>query len=327
MFLIELLGHEATGALNHPVSSRLQIAAERNQSCTRAHAGHLMCDNLMHDDTKRRAGPYIVDAEQMRTCAGEPLRREPAGSSPQGLQREATPGIPVRFPGKVKLCRKSSTPRDYTLKAALEWAERWGSAVAIIGLLLGSPCVLLCASHRSNKPETLSARELVKDVTRKEQAARKNPGNYYKFIQVETTPEGKKTSIRIETPSGEIGELVSDNGKPPSPEQCRKGADALRKLTADPKLQQRQAREEKEQSDRIDKLMSAVPDAFIFNYQARQPGEKWIVVKFRPNPEFQPPSREAALLKGMRGTLWVDPASHRLAKIDGTLSKDRKSVV
>ncbi|HEX5411249.1 MAG TPA: hypothetical protein VFZ27_05250 [Terriglobia bacterium] len=203
----------------------------------------------------------------------------------------------------------------------MEWVERWGCSIAIFSLLLSAPGALFCASPKGSQP-TPSARELVKDVTRREQIARKNPQNYYKFVQEETSADGTKTSIRVETPGGEIGEVVSVNGKPPSQSQCRKAADSLKKLASDPKLQQRQARELKEESDRIDTLMAAVPDAFIFKYQANQQSGKYIVIKFHPNPGFQPPSREASLLKGMRGTLWVDRASHRLAKIEGTLFKD-----
>lgn len=287
-----------------------------------------MFDKFIGKDKKNDFASTYIDGEKRRIRAGEPLGSQVVESWPDeaarchGLQSEATAGAPLLIESKIELCRKCSTPRDYALKAALEWAERWGCSLAVLGLLFGPPGVLLCASRRGNQPETLTARELVKDVTRKEQFARKNPENYYKYVQVEKSADGTKTSIRIETPSGEIGEVVSVDGKPPSAQQCRKGANALKKLTADPKLQQRQAREQKEQSDRIDTLMAAVPDAFIFNYQAKQPDARWIVIKFRPNPAFQPPSHEAALLKGMRGTLWVDPASHRLAKIDGTLSKD-----
>ncbi len=283
-----------------------------------------MFDKFIGEDKKIDFASSYVDGDKRRISAGEPLVESwPDEAAPcHGLHNEAIVGTPPQIESKFELCRKCSTPRDYALKAALEWAERWGCSLAVLGLLLSPPSVLLCASHKGNQPETLTARELVKDVTRKEQLARKNPENYYKYVRIEKSPDGTKTSIRIETPSGEIGEVVSVDGKPPSEQQCRKGADALKKLTTDPKLQQRQAREEKEQSDRIDTLMAAVPDAFIFNYQAKQPGDRLIVIKFHPNPAFQPPSHEAALLKGMRGTLWVDPASHRLAKIDGTLSKD-----
>lgn len=283
-----------------------------------------MFDEFIGEDRKNDFASTYIDGDKRRIRAGEPTVESWPDEAARchGLHSEAIVGTPPQIESKFELCRKCSTPRDYALKAALDWAERWGCSLAVLGLLLGPPSVLLCASHKGNQPETLTARELVKDVTRKEQFARKNPENHYKYVQVEKSPDGTKTSIRIETPGGEIGEVVSVDGKPPSEQQCRKGADALKKLTTDPKLQQRQAREEKEQSDRIDTLMAAVPDAFIFNYQAKQAGDRLIVIKFRPNPAFQPPSREAALLKGMRGTLWVDPASHRLAKIDGTLVKD-----
>lgn len=231
-------------------------------------------------------------------------------------QYNATATVPLQIRSQFEIRHKGP------MTPTVEWVERWGCSIVILGLLLNGPGALFCASAKGKQPAHLSARDLVKDVTRKEQFARKNPQNYYKFVQEEKSPDGTQTSIRIETPNGEIGEVVSVNGKPPSQAQCRKDSDSLKKLASDAKLQQRQARDEKEQSDRIDTLMAAVPDAFIFKYQGEQQSGQWIVIKFRPNPGFQPQSHEASLLKGMRGTLWVDPASHRLAKIEGTLFED-----
>lgn len=199
--------------------------------------------------------------------------------------------------------------------------HQWVCSMAVLSLLLSAAGAPLFAGPAGGQPGRLSARELVKDVVRKEKQAREHPQNYYKFVQEETTPGGSKTSIRIETRDGEIGKTVSVDGKPPSQKQCRKDTDSLKRLVTDSQTQQRQSGEQKEENERIDRLMVAVPDAFIFQYKGKQQGSKWKEITFRPNPKFQPQSHEASLLKGMQGTLWVDPASHRLVKIEGTLIK------
>ena len=192
--------------------------------------------------------------------------------------------------------------------------------MAVLGLLLSAAGTLLSAAP-SGEPTGISALELVKDVVRNETKAREHPQNYYKFVQEETTPNGSKTSIRIETPNGEIGVPVSVNGKPPSHRQCSEDVDSLKKLAADSQSRWRQSREQKEQNDRIDKLMEAIPQAFIFRYKENPQDGALKEITFRPDPRFQPPSRETALLKGMQGTLWADPQSQRLVKIEGTLTK------
>src|SRR5262249_34514799 len=45
-------------------------------------------------------------------------------------------------------------------------------------------------------------------------------------------------------------------------------------------------------------------------------------LKFRPNPNYSPPSRVEEVLRGMQGFVLVDPKARRIARIDGTLSKD-----
>lgn len=228
----------------------------------------------------------------------------------------------VRMKGTLTIRRKAFAQTVQTMKLMPRGIDQWVGPIAVISLLLGAGGGWLFAAPSGGQPSHLSALELVKDVVRNEKKAREHPGNFYKFVQQETTPIGTKTSIRIETRNGEIEVTVSADGKPPSQTQCQKDAESLKKLAMDPELQQRQLREQKKENERVDKLMVAIPQAFIFRYQGMQQGSHPREITFRPNPQFQPQSHETAMLKGMQGTLWVDPASHRLVKIEGTLVRD-----
>ncbi|TAM80594.1 MAG: hypothetical protein EPN47_15145 [Acidobacteria bacterium] len=214
--------------------------------------------------------------------------------------------------------------RNYAVRLIVEGTGQAVCFVAILSLLFSAPGSSLSAASKDGQPTGGDARELVKQVTANEGRARRDPRNYYKFVQKEVTPEGSETTVQIETPQGEVGKLVSINNKPPSQSKCRTDANSLKRLVTDSNTQHRRLREQKEQTDRIEKLMAAVPDAFVFENHGQQQGTGWIEIKFYPNPQFQPQSRESYLLKGMRGTLWVDPESRRLAKIDGALFKDVK---
>ncbi len=230
--------------------------------------------------------------------------------------------IQMRIKSALAIWGGSLRPPNYTAKRALIQLGLAPSIVAFLGVLFSTPCFLLPAAPHDNNTHRQSAREIVQEVVRNEEMARRNPRNYYKYIQKETTSQDTETSIRIETSQGVIEDVISINGKPPSQKLCSAETRSLAKLVTDSQVQRHQAQEQKEQSARIENLMSAVPDAFIFEFQQMQQGSKLIEINFRPNPRFQPQSHEAALLKGMRGTLWVDPTSHRLVKIEGTLFKD-----
>ncbi|HZP18453.1 MAG TPA: hypothetical protein VFB00_10830, partial [Terriglobales bacterium] len=52
------------------------------------------------------------------------------------------------------------------------------------------------------------------------------------------------------------------------------------------------------------------------------PGDELVRLKFRPNPDYDPPSRVEQVLTGMQGHLLIDPKANRIAEIDATLQRD-----
>jgi hypothetical protein len=68
-------------------------------------------------------------------------------------------------------------------------------------------------------------------------------------------------------------------------------------------------------------VIKNLPEAFIFRLVGKAPDGS-IHIKFRPDPQFNPSSRQALVLEGMAGDLWIDPSSQRLVKINGTLIKN-----
>jgi hypothetical protein len=69
-----------------------------------------------------------------------------------------------------------------------------------------------------------------------------------------------------------------------------------------------------------------IPQTFIFEYAGEHAGPKGELVKltFKPNPNFQPPTREGKVMHELAGTLWVDIKQQRLAAIDGQLLNEVK---
>jgi len=65
-----------------------------------------------------------------------------------------------------------------------------------------------------------------------------------------------------------------------------------------------------------------VPDTFVFEYA----GEDGDLTKltFKPNPRFQPPSREGKVLHEMAGEMWVNAKQKRLVSINGQLMNEVK---
>ena len=70
-----------------------------------------------------------------------------------------------------------------------------------------------------------------------------------------------------------------------------------------------------------------MPDAMIYTYTPGQPqsgkngGAPEVVIDYKPNPKFNPPSTEAEALTGLEGRVWIDTRSHSLVRMEGTISR------
>jgi hypothetical protein len=150
------------------------------------------------------------------------------------------------------------------------------------------------------------------------------------FVSVKETPRGSQTRLYCETKDAMAGMAIAYDGKPLTAEQ-RQAEDArLEQLATSPSELAKKRQREKEDADRVGRIVRAMPDAFLFDYDGAEPGkagigkagDELVRLKFRPNPEYDPPSRVEQVLTGMQGFLLIDANQRRIARIDGTLFKE-----
>lgn len=171
--------------------------------------------------------------------------------------------------------------------------------------------------------------ELVRRTVQNEVAA-SNGNAKVMFMDRKDTPHGSQTKLLVETRDAIAGLVVANNDKPLTPQQRQSEEDRLAELASNPDHLKRKQKSEKEDAERITRIMRALPDAFLYepdgtevgNQAIGKAGEQLIRLKFRPSPKYSPPSHVEQVLTGMQGDLLIDAAQHRIAKIDGTLSKE-----
>ena len=80
---------------------------------------------------------------------------------------------------------------------------------------------------------------------------------------------------------------------------------------------------QKKQKDRDD-LIEATRNAFVFTYLDQEPRGDRILSKYRmePNPAFRSTNRATAVFAKVKGLVWVDDASHELARVEGEVTED-----
>jgi hypothetical protein len=122
----------------------------------------------------------------------------------------------------------------------------------------------------------------------------------------------------IETSEGDVARLVAINGQPLSTEANQAEQNRLNTLTNHPEIQEHRHQREQKDAARVNRLMSLLPDAFLYHLEETVDcsGHPCYRLTFTPNPHFAPPDVEASIFRGLAGELWIDQAQERLTRLD-----------
>lgn len=147
---------------------------------------------------------------------------------------------------------------------------------------------------------------------------------HYLYRLIKKRPDGTETREVLEAKDVIIARLVALNGKPLTGEQREKEDRRLDRLLTDPDYLRSKQKEQRDDDRRTRRMLKALPEAFLYEYagvESRPYGEV-VVLRFKPNPAYQPPSREQQVFRGMEGTLEVALPAERVARIEATLFRD-----
>ena len=175
--------------------------------------------------------------------------------------------------------------------------------------------LLLCAvpTLRAQSPAE-SAHDLVKDVVYNELQERRQVSLWQYRVEKRVASQNTLEQ-EVETRSGPVYRVLARQGKPLDQAGQKKETDRLNNLVrntcrAGPHEAGPQAEEQ-----RIERLIAAMPDAFLYAYDGTAEGN--LRLSFRPNPAYNPPTYETRVYHALSGEIWVQPQQKRLAKLDG----------
>ena len=185
------------------------------------------------------------------------------------------------------------------------------SLLPLAGLLL------LCAAStlRAQSP-TESAHDLVKDVVYNELQERHQVSLWQYRVDKRV---GNQTTIEqeVETVSGPVSRVLARQGKPLDAAAQKKETDRLNNLLRNPSEQARMKQDHDVEEQRLQRLMGAMPDAFLYTYDGADDGN--LRLSFRPNPAYNPPTYETRVYHALSGQIWIQPQQKRLAKLRNIL--------
>jgi len=130
------------------------------------------------------------------------------------------------------------------------------------------------------------------------------------------------TREEIETRQGDVARLIERNGQPITASEDDAEKERLNAILRSPSEFIRHHKRDSATRKDVMPIVGLMPQAMIYSYvpgQPQQPGVKspQVVIDFKPDPKFKPPTMFADLLTGVEGRMWIDAESHRLTRIEG----------
>lgn len=184
---------------------------------------------------------------------------------------------------------------------------------ALLGVLL---CRLAPAWAQTPRQ---SPHDLVKDTVYNELQERKQISLWQyrvdKRVAAQTMVEQE-----VETVSGPVYRVFSRQGKPLDAAARKKETDRLNSLVHNLGEQARMKQDYQAEEARVQRLIGAMPEAFLCEYEGEAEGN--IRLSFRPNPAYNPQTYEARVFHALSGELWIEPRRKRLVKIDGHIDNE-----
>jgi hypothetical protein len=154
-----------------------------------------------------------------------------------------------------------------------------------------------------------------------------HPDSYLRYRFHTVDEKGDRVRDQIETSEGTVARVIQVDGRALTPEEDRAERDRLNRLIASPGGFAQHVRREQENKKTGIGLLKMMPDAMLWSYAPGQPQlpnhaarePALIVLDFKPNPAWSPPSIEAEPLTGLQGRVWIDPENRRMVRLEGNI--------
>jgi hypothetical protein len=190
---------------------------------------------------------------------------------------------------------------------------------------------LIQSSVQPSPAEKPVPAELVRQTVSAELAAFQDPSVKHQFRSRKQTPRGSQTKLYVETHDAMAGMVIAYDDRSATEAELAGERAHLQGLLDQPEQLRHKQAQEKETTDRFVRILKALPDVYVYDYDGMETatadfgkaGEPLVRLKFRPNPNYTPPSHlSEQALGGTQGTLLIDAERHRIARIEGSVFKD-----
>ena len=165
-----------------------------------------------------------------------------------------------------------------------------------------------------------TGRALVQSIVNSELKTDANDHSRWMFRDAKKV-RGKSTiTLVVQTSQGDISKLVEVNDRPPPPQEQREDEQKMHQFITDPAVRQKQKRDQQKDDEKATALTRMLPAGFLWTKTGQSGAETTLT--FKPDPKFNPPTREARVFAAMEGTMVVNTEQMRIESLKGKLTRD-----
>ncbi len=217
--------------------------------------------------------------------------------------------------------RRTFTATRRTLGAALALTLVWLCPAAIPQPATQPP------TQTVGSP-SLSAKQIAAEVAEHELKFLRYGRPFVRYHMHTIDAKGEQLRDVIQSKDGAVARLISRDSRPLTPEEDSAERVRLQDMIDSPAAYLKHARGDTTGKKTASDVIRIMPDAMIFTFVEGQPqraipgrtgNDPEIVIDFKPDPAWSPPTMASDALTGLQGRMWVDAKTHTLMAIDGNI--------
>lgn len=161
------------------------------------------------------------------------------------------------------------------------------------------------------------ARQIVQQAVNTEIASNHSDHSHWIFKEVNKQPSNSVVQWVAQSAGGEVKRVMMRNGRKVPLEQQRTEASSI-VINSDARARQKKADARDDKQAEV--FMRQFPTGFQWEIVSRDADS--IKLHYKPDPDYNPPTREAKVLAAMEGDMVVHATQHRIMSLDGKLTDD-----
>jgi hypothetical protein len=198
------------------------------------------------------------------------------------------------------------------------------AAAALVGCWLGT---VLAGSGWAQGASDPSVKQVAEEASANEVKLIEYGGTYLRYQVHTRDTKGDQIREVIESKDGTVARVLKRGDRPLTAEEDSEEHARLQEMLDSPDAFRKHVQKDLTGKKLAVDLIKLLPDAMIFSYTPGQPqredksasAQEELVIDFKPNPKWNPPTMVSQALAGLEGRCWVDRRTHHLTRLEADL--------